>query len=104
MMFEVYLGFADPGDQYLGRLLAGLLPNSADFLVILPHFICGMKNEFVAEAMNSCFRGIINYGGRSVDGVSLRSNTKALFLRCLACMIHHADALREEVKNIHAMY
>ena len=23
MMFEIYLGFAEPGDQYLGRLLAG---------------------------------------------------------------------------------
>ena len=38
MMFEVYLSFAEPGDQYLGRLLAGLLPNSADFAVIPPHF------------------------------------------------------------------
>ena len=27
MMFEVYLGFTEPGDQYLGQLLAGLLPN-----------------------------------------------------------------------------
>ena len=48
MMFEVYLGFADPGDQYLGRLLAGLLPNSEDFSVILLHFISGTENEFVA--------------------------------------------------------
>ena len=48
MMFEVYLGFADPGDQYLGRLLAGLLPNSEDFSVILLNFISGTENEFVA--------------------------------------------------------
>ena len=44
VMFEVYLGFAEPGDQYLGRLLAGLLPYSAGFSVIPPHFICCMDN------------------------------------------------------------
>ena len=99
MMFEVYLGFAEPGDQYLGRLLAGLLPNSAEFAVIPPHFICGMDNAFVAEAMNSCFRGIIHDGGRSGDVISLRSNTKAVLLRCLASMVHHADALREVMKT-----
>ena len=49
--------------------------------------------------MNSCLRGIINDGGRSGDGISLCSNIKALLLRCLACMVHHADALREEVKK-----
>ena len=58
-----------------------------------------MEDEFVAEAMNSCFRGIINYGGSSGDGISLRSNTKALLLRCFVCTVHHADALREEVKK-----
>ena len=70
MMFEVYLGFAEPGDQYLGRLLAGLLPNSADFAVIPPHFSCGMENKFVAEAMHSCLKGILDGGGRNHDGIS----------------------------------
>ena len=27
MMFGVYLGFAEPGDKYIGRLLSGLLSN-----------------------------------------------------------------------------
>ena len=97
MMFEVYLGFAEPGDQYLGRLLAGLLPNSADFAVIPPHFSCGMENDFVAEAMHSCFKGILDDGGRNHDGISLRSNTKALLLRCLALMVHNSGALLELV-------
>ena len=38
MMFKIYLGFAEPGDQYLGRLLAGLNPNKATFAVIPPPF------------------------------------------------------------------
>ena len=44
MMFEVYLGFADTGDKYLGQILAGLLPKSADFAVTPPHFKFGMEN------------------------------------------------------------
>ena len=48
---EVYLGFAEPGDQYLGRLLAGLLPNDSSFSCIPPHFIFGMENESIKEAI-----------------------------------------------------
>ena len=99
MMFEVYLGFAEPGDQYLGRLLAGLLPNLADFSVIPPHFTCGMENKFVAKAMNLCFKGILDDGGRNDNGISLRSNMKALLLRCLALMVHHSDALLDLVQK-----
>ena len=60
MMFEVYLGFAEPGNQYLGRLLAGLLPNSAEFGCIPPHFICGMENRVINEAMKLCFSSIFS--------------------------------------------
>ena len=94
----MYLGFAEPGDQYLGRLLAGLLPNSAEFAVIPPHFLCGMENKYLAEAMNLCFRGIIDNAGRNINGVvSLRANTKALLLRCLASMVHHSESLLKAV-------
>ena len=27
MVFDIYLGFSEPGDQYLGHILAGLQPN-----------------------------------------------------------------------------
>ena len=60
MMFEVYLIFADPGDQYLGILLAGLLPKKASFAALPPHFTCGMENQYIPEAMNLCFKGIIS--------------------------------------------
>ena len=58
----------------------------------------------MAEAMNSCFRGIINDGGRSVDEILLHKSTKAFLLQCLACIVHHADELREEGKKIRATY
>ena len=60
MMFDIYLGFAEPGDQYLGRLLAGLDPNKAEFATLPPHFVEGMENEYISEAMNLCFKGIMD--------------------------------------------
>ena len=135
MMFEIYLGFAEPGDQYLGRLLAGLNPNKATFAVIPPHFNEGMENECIKEAMELCFRGVIdqvaeeviihreggggeepaaeqeedgrrqrrrrNVGisGAASSSTSLRSNTKALLLRCLASMVHHSDNLIAVVRE-----
>ena len=42
MVFGVYLGFVEPGEEYLGRILDGLNPNSAVFSVLPPHFICVM--------------------------------------------------------------
>ena len=60
MMFEVYLGFSDPGNQYLGRPLDGLLPNKASFYALLPHFTCGLENQYISEAMNLCFKDIIS--------------------------------------------
>ena len=91
MMFEVYLGFADPGDQYLGRLLSGLLPNEASYDALLPHFTCGMENQYISEAMNLCFKGMISqnidpFQGRNIAN-SLSSNTKALILQCLADLV-----------------
>ena len=59
-MFDIYLGFAEPGDQYLGRLLAGLDPNKSEFATLPPHFVEGMENEYISEAMNLCFKGIMD--------------------------------------------
>jgi hypothetical protein len=33
-VYDIYLLFAEPGDHYLGRILAGLDPNSANFAVL----------------------------------------------------------------------
>jgi hypothetical protein len=37
-VFNIYLLFAEPGENYLRRLLAGLDPNSGNFIVLLLHF------------------------------------------------------------------
>jgi hypothetical protein len=99
MLFEVYLGFAEPGDQYLGRLLAGLEPNKASFACIPPHFKCGMENRFIKEAMELCFGGIMSQTHdpfqRGNNDNSLRQNVKAVLLRCLASIVHHSNDLKE---------
>ena len=59
IMFDIYLGFAEPGDQYLGRILAGLNVNDDSFAVLPPHFVCGMENELIREAINLCFGTIL---------------------------------------------
>jgi hypothetical protein len=40
-ILDIYWHFVKPGDHYLGRCLAGLDPNSADFAVLPPHFTVG---------------------------------------------------------------
>lgn len=54
-VFDVYYLFAEPGDQYLGRCLAGLDPNSIDFAVLPPYFTVGLDNADVTKSMAICF-------------------------------------------------
>lgn len=92
VMFDIYLGFAEPGDCYLGRILAGLSPNKANFDVIPPHFTVGMENTYVKEAMELCFKCIL-------ENVELISNVRALLLRCLASVVNHAEALMKIIRE-----
>ena len=57
-VLDLYMKWAAQGDTYLGRILVGLHPDSLDFDVLPPHFIAGIENKFIAEAMNRCFGDI----------------------------------------------
>ena len=59
-IFDTYFLFAEPGDKYLGRCLAGLPPNAVDFAVLPPHFIYGMENDDLNQALQICFGCIID--------------------------------------------
>jgi hypothetical protein len=52
-VFDVYWTFAQTGDQYLGKILAGFDPR--DFACFPAHFIVGMENIYVKNAMESSF-------------------------------------------------
>jgi hypothetical protein len=58
-VFDVYFLFAEPGDQYLGRCLAGLNQMSEQFAVLPPHFTCGVGHADLTAAMQLCFGNII---------------------------------------------
>ena len=82
-VFDVYFLFAEPGDQYLGRCMAGLDPNSTDFAILPPHFTVGLDDDDVAEAMSMSFADIGDRFG--CNGVL------ALYL---ASMVHNIDFFR----------
>ena len=57
-IMDIYFKFGDPGDQYLGRIMAGLDPNSELFGILPPHFKESEKwieDPELKEAMNLCF-------------------------------------------------
>ena len=71
---DMYLDFAEPGDHYFGRLLADLHVNSSPFATIPPHFVEGMDNECINEAMHLCFSSIL---GR-LDAITPQKNVKGI--------------------------
>ena len=85
--------FAEPGDQYLGRCLAGLpAPNAVDFAVLPPHFIYGMENDDVKQALQICFGCIIDlYEERQSGGII------GVLLYFLASVVYHMDAFVKPV-------
>ena len=83
-VLDCYWHFGSVGDQYLGRILAGLDPNSNTFNTLPPHFTTAnpMETFCIKKAMYIC------YG-------SLVENRKMLplLLRCFASLIYHSDKL-----------
>lgn len=95
VVLDVYWRYADAGDQYLGRILAGLDPNNTGFDVLPPHFIVDMSNEDVKHAMQLCFAKILNSHGDEIDNGE--SFLPALLFRCLASFVYHSDAIRKVI-------
>ena len=89
-IFDIYLQFAEPGDQYLGRLIVGLDPNSPNFDVLPPHFKGGTDNEHIQRAMELCF-------GPIIKAFNATHSVKGFILLCLASMVYHSDFLKSFV-------
>ena len=87
-IFDIYWMFAHAGDQYLGRLLAGLDPNTSKFACFPPHFIAGIENNYIREAIELCFNNILQRCRAEFP------NIQGFILRCLASMVHHEDKFR----------
>ena len=81
--------FSEPGDHYLGRILAGLDPSSYSFGCLPPHFnrIDPLEDPDIKRAMDMMFGPLkIAYEGKDY-------NPTPMLLRGLACVIHHSTSL-----------
>ena len=91
-VLDCYWHFNAVGDQYLGRVLAGLDPNSNTFDILPPHWNIQepMSNQFISNGMKMTY------------GCILEEHTSfvKVLLRCFACMIHHQQALRDHMYSV----
>ena len=79
------LQFAEPVDQFLRWILAGLDPDSADFAVLPPHFKVGPKeNVDVAQALKISFGEICK-----------QHKATGLLMFCLDSIILHIKFIRD---------
>jgi hypothetical protein len=58
-VIDIYWRYAEAGDHYLGRLLAGYSPNEKDFDSLPPHFTVGLDHPTIDKAMTMCFGNIL---------------------------------------------
>jgi hypothetical protein len=54
-VLDIYWKYAESGDQYLGRVLAGFQPNNTSFVLLPPHFTVGFENSRVKKGVLLCF-------------------------------------------------
>jgi hypothetical protein len=79
-----YLFILDPGDQYLGRILAGLNPNSVEFALLPPHVL----GEVLTTAdIKLCF---VAYFEKAYLSAVLRF--------CLPSLVLHRDFILETLR------
>jgi hypothetical protein len=90
-VLDVYWHFASIGDHYLGRILAGLDPNTPDFGTLPPHWTTSnpLENNLIKRAM------VMLYGPILVAYEGKPENPAGLLLRCLSSLVFHSDALLE---------
>ena len=92
-VLDVYWHFSEPGDHYLGRILAGLDPTNASFGNLPPHWILNnsMENDDISHAMTLLFGPILAKHGGSA------SDPTAMLLRCAACIVYHSESLLSQM-------
>ena len=86
-VLDVYWHCAEPGDNYLGRIMAGLNSLLPSFKVLPPHFNLEnpVENEHVWEAMNLMYGPILN------NWADTPQDPTGLLLRLLASVVYHFD-------------
>ena len=87
-VLDVYWHFCEAGDHFLGRVLAGLDPNKAEFATMPPHFILEgdlMEDEDIKAAMNMMYGPLLDTYGNNAE-----INPTGLLLMVLAIIVYHS--------------
>ena len=96
-VLDIYWHFAEPGDHYLGRCLAGLDPNSEDFAILPPHFTVGnpVENEQICEAIEMMYGPALQKRAGTID-----SDPTALFCKVLPSLVYHSEYLQSTIRRV----
>jgi hypothetical protein len=96
-VLDLYIHFAEAGDTYLGRILAGFDPNATEFGTLSPHWKLTdpMSNKKIYEAMQLMYSTILSRW----SGISDVDPTGVL-LYCLASVVYHSDFLKQMAAEI----
>ena len=86
-VMERYFRYESAGDQYLGRVMAGLPLNKSDFAVLPAHF-SNNNDPIVKGAIGAVFPGLAN--DEQLQGV---------LAYCLAALVHHHDLFTTKMPN-----
>ena len=94
-VLDLYLRWADGGDQYCGRIMTLLNPDTAEFATLPPFFKEGTGIELIHKVLEEVF-------GTGENSVLTRFPTmRPVLIMCLASMVHHADTIKEMLdKNV----
>ena len=90
VILDIYWKYAESGDFYLGRILAGLDPESSNFGILPPHFTVGNENEFLKKGIQLCF-------GKILETEGTNSFLVPVLTRCLASLVFHSQSLLKVV-------
>lgn len=88
-VFDIYFKFGSSGDEYLGRILAGLNPNNASFACLPPYFTGSITNPHIERAMKGMFGDILEN----------HPSTRSILSLCLASIVYHSEFLKEIIRN-----
>ena len=92
---DIYWKFCQIVDQYLWPCMACVDPDSESFDTLPPHFTKNMDEEpVIKEAFDLCFKNVFS----SLDEKDV-VNITGLLLRCLASMVHHAEAIKRMMRR-----
>jgi hypothetical protein len=86
-----YLRYEAAGDQFLGRVVAGLPINKAEFLVLPPHF-SNHQDEFVLRCTRTMF-----------PLLSQIKHLENVLVLCLASLVVHSDTLSQDLPTCHPL-